>query len=248
MSPDFRKNTKRLLSAHPLFALLIAKVRSVLLGLAAIPFRLRYCLTANVPFSVKLIGIRRIAIGHNTVIGANSWLNVNELKGGGPALRIGENCFIGMGNFFTVGKTVTVGDYCLTAKGCSFIGATHIYDNPLQPYLSTGVTNDTDITIGVNCFFGLGAQVIGNVAIGHGSVIGAGAVVRESVPPFSLVVGVPGRVIKRFDFTRQMWVKWPAENYIEGPDESAYRAQLLQENGAPVHHISAAAGFLRDLA
>ena len=248
MSPDQKNSLKRQLSKYPLLALWIAKTRSVLLGVAAIPFRLRYCFTASVPFSVKLVGIHRIAIGHNSVIGANSWLNVNELKASGTALSVGNHCFIGMGNFFSVGRTITVGDYCLTTKGCSFVGATHVYDDPLRPYLSTGVTNSGDITIGVNCFFGLGAQVIGNVSIGHGCVIGAGAVVRKNVPPFSLVVGVPGRVIKRFDFARKTWVRWPSEGYTEGPDEAVYRARLRQENGAPVHHLSAAAGWLRDIA
>lgn len=248
MSPDFKNKLKRKIARYPLLALWIAKLRSTLLGIMALPFRLRFSLTAYVPFSVKLVGIRRIAIGHNTVIGAHSWLNVNEVQGSGPALRIGEHCFIGIDNFFSVGRTVTVGDYCLTTKGCSFIGATHVYDDPMNPFLSTGVTNTADISVGVNCFFGIGAQVIGNVSIGHGCVIGAGAVVRENVPPFSLVVGAPARVIKRFDFDKQMWVKWPADHYTEGPQEAAYRTQLHRDHGAPVHHISAAAGALRDLA
>ena len=248
MSLDMKGQIKRLLSQRSVLALWVAWLRSWVLGLLALPYRLRFVLTAYVPLSVKLVGIRRIAIGRNTVIGANSWLNVNDLNGRGSALRIGNHCFIGLDNFFSVGRTVVLGDYCLTTKGCSFVGATHVYDDPMQPYLSTGVTDKNDITIGTNCFFGLGAQVIGHVQIGHGCVIGAGAVVRESVPPFSLVVGNPARVVKRFDFASQAWIKWPAASYVEGPAEAEYLAHLRQHTGAPVHHISAASGALRDLA
>lgn len=248
MLADFKARLKRLLSGHTLLALWVARVRSWVLGLLALPLRLRFCATAYVPFSVKLVGIRRIAVGHNAVIGAHSWLNVNDPKGAGPALTIGEHCFIGMGNYFGVGRTMKVGDYCLTAKDCSFIGAMHVYDDPMQPYSVTGMATTTDLVIGPNCFFGLGAQVIGNVQIGHGCVVGAGAVVRDDVPPFSLVVGNPARVVKRFDFARQAWVKWPADTYTEGPNEASYLAHLRQHAGAPVHHISAASGALRDLA
>jgi serine acetyltransferase len=248
MLSDFKAALKRLLSRHALVALWVARARSRVLGLLALPLRLRLWVTAYVPFSVKLVGIRRISIGHNTVVGAYSWLNVNDLKGAGPALSIGKHCFIGMGNYFGVAKSMTVGDYCLTAKDCSFIGAMHAYDDPMQPYATTGMTTAAVMVIGPNCFFGLGAQVIGNVQIGHGCVVGAGAVVRENMPPFSLVVGNPARVVKRFDFASKTWVKWPAKTYDDGPSEADYLAYLRQHTGAPVHHISAASGALRDLA
>ena len=49
-----------------------------------------------------------------------------------------------------------------------------------------------------DCLIGMGAVVLDNSHIGHGSVIGAGAVVapRSIIPPLSLVVGVPGKVVR----------------------------------------------------
>ena len=46
---------------------------------------------------------------------------------------------------------------------------------------------------------GAGAVIVGNIVIGEGSVIGANAVVTKDVPPHSLVLGVPGRVVRRLD-------------------------------------------------
>jgi carbonic anhydrase/acetyltransferase-like protein (isoleucine patch superfamily) len=56
-------------------------------------------------------------------------------------------------------------------------------------------------TIGNDCLIGIGAIVLNLAVIGDGSVIGAGAVVREGmvVPPGSLVLGVPGKIIKEVD-------------------------------------------------
>lgn len=248
MRAEVKHRLKHALAAHPFVALWFAGFRARVLGLIALPYRLRFLLKASVPLSVKLIGIHRIAIGKNTVIGARSWLNVNDHKSPGYALHIGDHCFIGMDNYFGAGNTIAIGDYCLSSKDVSFIGAMHAYDDPTLPYMSTGMTLTGDIEVGANCFFGLGAKVIGNLTIGHGSVIGAGAVVQADVPPFSLVVGAPGRIIKRYDFAKCEWVRWPAADYTEGPTEDIYLSQLKAKHGAPVHHISAAGGAGYDVA
>jgi acetyltransferase-like isoleucine patch superfamily enzyme len=50
-----------------------------------------------------------------------------------------------------------------------------------------------------DCWLGDGVKVLDGVTIGRGSVIGAGAVVTKDIPPFSVAVGVPARVIKSRD-------------------------------------------------
>jgi acetyltransferase-like isoleucine patch superfamily enzyme len=247
MKDRLKASLKTFFRSKPLLALWVARVRSLVLALPAQVYRIRFYLHASVPLSVKLIGAHRISMGKNTAIGAHSWLNVTDFKSKGYALEFGNHCFIGQDNFFTVGESTIIKDYCLTAKGCAFIGNGHEYENPMLAYCSTGIKGKNNIYIGVNCFFGFNARVIGNVTIGHGSVIGAGAEVREHVPPFSLVVGNPAKVIKRFDVAKKKWVKWPDLNYTEGPDEVDYLQQITKNSGAPVLHLSAAAGMLRDI-
>jgi len=249
MKTSSKQSLKAFFASRPLLALWAARVRSWVLTLPVLWFRLRYFATAYVSLSVKLVGASRIKLGINTAIGARSWLNVNNNKAAEPTLVIGDNSFIGQQNYFGVGKKIVIGDYCLTAKDCAFIGAGHVYDDPMRPYGTTGVTEENIIKVGVNCFFGVGAKVIGNVTIGHGCVIGAGAEVRSDIPPFSLVVGSPAKVIKRYDFANSAWVKWPIDaDYSEGMDEAEYLTYLKQHTGAPLLHLSAAAGCLRDTA
>lgn len=67
-------------------------------------------------------------------------------------------------------------------------------------------------TIGSDVWIGAGAIVLDGVDIGHGAIVAAGAVVRESVPPYAIVGGVPAKVIRyRFNdqiIRRLLHVQW----------------------------------------
>ena len=180
-------------------------------------------------------------------MGAGSWLNVNDRRVSTPSLRIGSNSFIGQDNFFTVGREIIIREYCLTASRCAFIGSSHVAANPERPYSTTGTTNSDTIYIGVNCFFGYGATVIGNVKIGHGSIVGAGTTVREDVPPFSIVVGSPSRVVRRYCFGQKNWIKPEQVRDVLFPDEETYLRNLRETVGFPLQPISAAATFFSDV-
>ena len=56
-------------------------------------------------------------------------------------------------------------------------------------------------TVEEHCLIGMGAVILSNVVVGKGSIIAAGAVVRENqvIPPYSMVVGVPGKVVKQIE-------------------------------------------------
>jgi len=71
-------------------------------------------------------------------------------------------------------------------------------------------------TIEDGCLIGMGAIVLSHAVIGAGSVIGAGAVVREGmeVPPGSLVVGVPGRVVRAVDDELRARTRMTVEHYL----------------------------------
>jgi acetyltransferase-like isoleucine patch superfamily enzyme len=228
-------------------ALTVARAYSLALGVrarVALLLRFPYVYIAS---DVLLIGVFRIRLGSNVAIGSGSWLNINDRDSPTDALVIGDNCFIGRSNFFSVGRSIILRDYCLTAMNCAFIGSSHRYDDPMSAYMTTGVTLDADIYVGANCFFGYGSQVIGNVRIGHGCVIGAGTLIRSDIPPFSLVVGNPARVIKRFDFSSKQWVAWPANSVTEGPSEETYIEHLRRQHGFVIQPISVAASSLGNI-
>ncbi len=84
----------------------------------------------------------------------------------------------------------------MIAPGCGFFPYQHGADpNELmcrQPLVSAG-----DIVIEDDVWIGSGARVMDGVTIGRGAIIGAGAVVTKDVPPYSIALGVPARVVGR---------------------------------------------------
>ncbi len=86
--------------------------------------------------------------------------------------------------------------------GGMILGAREIGDDVvLRQNTTLGIRSTSDLkakpTIGRNVDVGAGAVIVGDITIGDNSVIGANSVVYTSVPPGSLVVGVPGRVVGR---------------------------------------------------
>lgn len=183
--------------------------------------------------SAQLIGRRNIRIGRNSCVSERVWINVNHREGDEIAVSIGDNTFIGRDNFFSSGKSIVLGDYCLTTIGCRFLGSTHVIDKPWQPIITTGATSTEVMRIDANCFFGSGATVMGHVHIAHGCVVGAQAVVVQDLPPFSLAVGNPARVVKRYSFKRKEWLPVATLNdddLSENPDLDVYLASLRREH------------------
>lgn len=120
----------------------------------------------------------------------------------GRFTTVGDNFYA---NFnFTVLDTcpVTIGDNVMIGPNVSLLTAQHplMYQQRNVREID-GVEKDYEfgapITIGDNCWLGGNVTILGGVTVGAGSVIGAGTVLTKSVPENSLVVGVPGRVLRK---------------------------------------------------
>jgi len=191
----------------------------------------RICVGKNsfVDNTVQVFGWNNTLIGENTSVGEGSVLIVNNrTTTSEKKIVIGDKCIIGRNNFFSAGNSIRLREYVMTTYGCRFLGANHHFNDPSQPYILTGVSNENDIYIGVNCWIGFGVTVIGNVRIGHGSVIGADSLISKDVPPFSVVIGNPQRIIRRYDFNKKEWrkVSESDENDYNQPTEEAYLEML----------------------
>jgi acetyltransferase-like isoleucine patch superfamily enzyme len=192
--------------------------------------------------SVQILGKSQVAIGANSVISQDSWLNVNHRERPGHAISIGNHCFIGRRNVFSSGANITFGDYVLTANDCHFLGSTHLVSDPMRPVITTGTSATAVITVGTNTFIGAGARILGHVQVGHGCVIGAGALVTRNVPPFSQAHGSPSVIVKRYSFPRQCWVRaeeFSVEDEAALPDSEDYRKRLAEHGPIRMPHLAA---------
>ncbi len=101
-----------------------------------------------------------------------------------PGATIGPGFFIDHGMGVVIGETAEVGEEVTLYHGVT-LGGTSLQKGKRHP------------TIGDRVVVGAGAKVLGAIEIGHDSRIGANAVVVKSVPPNSVVVGVPGQIVVR---------------------------------------------------
>jgi galactoside O-acetyltransferase len=97
-------------------------------------------------------------------------------------------CIAGPGN-------IKIGKRCMIASHSGIYGNNHIFADPLTPIKYQGVTHQ-GIVIEDDCWLGHGVTILDGVTIGKGSVIGAGAVVTKDIPPYSVAVGMPAKVIR----------------------------------------------------
>ncbi len=131
-----------------------------------------------------------ISVGDNTRI--SPWCVFREWGG---HITIGSNCSINSFCHFSGNAGIDIGDNVLIATQCVLISANHNFEDVNVPISMQGETRKP-IVIEEDCWLGAGVKVLAGVTIGRGSVIGAGSVVNRDVPPYSIVVGVPGKVIR----------------------------------------------------
>ncbi|MGN0659647.1 MAG: 2,3,4,5-tetrahydropyridine-2,6-dicarboxylate N-acetyltransferase [Emergencia sp.] len=117
-----------------------------------------------------------VQIGRNAVIMMGAVVNIGAI--------IGEESMIDMGA--VLGGRAEVGKRC-------HIGAGAVLAGVIEPASAVPVVVEDDVMIGAN------AVVLEGVRIGSGSVVAAGAVVTEDVPPGCVAAGMPAKVIKRKD-------------------------------------------------
>ena len=102
-----------------------------------------------------------------------------------PGAKIGRRCFIDHGMGIVIGETTEIGDDCSIYQGVT-LGGTGKDTGKRHP------------TIGDRVIVSSGAKVLGPFHVGNDVKIGSGSVVLKEIPDGCTVVGVPGRVVKRF--------------------------------------------------
>ena len=105
-----------------------------------------------------------------------------------PGAKIGKRCFIDHGMGIVIGETTEIGDDCSLYQGVT-LGGTGKETGKRHP------------TLGDRVIVSSGAKVLGPFKVGNDVKIGSGSVVLKEIPDGCIVIGVPGRVVRRFGET-----------------------------------------------
>ena len=142
------------------------------------------------------LGKGTLNIGDHSGIGAFSRIEVStSFNNIGSHIHIGNNVGIGAFAYLGGGGGLTIDDDCIIGQYLSCHPENHNYENTNMLIRTQGV-NRTGISIGKNCWIGSKVTILDGVAIGDNCIIAAGAVVNKSMPPNSIIGGVPAKVLK----------------------------------------------------
>jgi acetyltransferase-like isoleucine patch superfamily enzyme len=130
------------------------------------------------------------------------WLGEDHPK---PSLEIGAGT--GAGYNFNIGccNRVEIGKKVMFASNVLVTDAVHNYEDTESPIMVQGLRSGGPVIIEDGCWIGFGAVILPGVVVGTQSVVGAGSVVTRSIPAYSVAVGNPARVVRRYDPQTGTW-------------------------------------------
>jgi acetyltransferase-like isoleucine patch superfamily enzyme len=164
--------------------------------------------------NVRITGSRRVKIGSNTKLSFGCSVLTASDK---DYVTIGDSshisrsaCLDAAGGFIEIGNFVYVGAYsvigghggckigndCQIAAFCYIIATNHIFDNPSIPIRLQG-NESRGVEIHEDCWLGNGVSVLDGVMVGHGCVLAAHCVVTKNTEPYSVMAGVPARLLHK---------------------------------------------------
>ena len=112
-------------------------------------------------------------------------------------LQVGDHCYLGRELFLDLQDEILIEDHVTLSHRVMILTHTDAGSSPLKNEFIT--TTQSPVVIHRGAYIGANVTILQGVEIGELSVVGAGAVVTRSVPPNSVVVGVPARVIRTME-------------------------------------------------
>lgn len=154
---------------------------------------------STIMYPLRLSGEERISIGNRVTIGAGSWLQaLSHDQETSQAISIGDFTSMQEGCVVSAVRQVVLEDAVLLARNVYISDHIHAYSRADVPILAQGVDKVSPVHIKSGAWLGQNVVVCPGVTIGRGAVVGANSVVTHDLPDFSVSVGAPARVIKRF--------------------------------------------------
>ena len=184
---------------------MIFKIFWIIRGLIYKPFFGKFTLPSYIGNPIYIGNFKRIFIGKRVRIFPNARIEVVDSK---SSIVFEDNISIGQ-NFHIISgenQELRIGKNSTLSANVFITNIDHKYDDINQHILEQSlISNYTHI--GENCFIGYGAVIQAGTVLGKQCIVGSNAVVRGTFPDYSVIVGVPARIVKRYDIEQKAWRK-----------------------------------------
>ncbi len=174
------------------------------------PYGIKVGIKSHFEKPVQIDGGKYITIGDSSSIGRDAWLGAFDRyqdQSFRPKLNIGNNVRIGNYACITCIDEISIEDGCLISEYVYVSDHYHGFDPnsdvipAKQPLFTKG-----KVSIGQNSFIGYRVSILNGVTLGRNCVVGAHSVVVTSFPDYSIIAGVPARLIKTYSLTEKKWI------------------------------------------
>jgi acetyltransferase-like isoleucine patch superfamily enzyme len=154
-------------------------------------------LTIGDNVQINALSIEGITFGDNVSILSSTIIEcTGVIRNLGIGLITGNNVGIAQNCFIQVRGKVVIGNNVIFGPGVSLFSENHNFENPALPVSVQGETRK-GVVIDDGVWVGARAVILDGVHIGKHSIIAAGSIVNRDVPPFTIVAGVPARIIRK---------------------------------------------------
>lgn len=133
-----------------------------------------------------------IEIGNNVYVGHNTILKGYYKN----TMKIGDHTWIGQNSFFHSAGGLIIGKAVGVGPMVKILTAQHEYSGNLEIPVMFKNLNFKQVILEDGCDVGIGSIILPGVTVGEGAIIGAGSVVTRSIEPYTIVAGVPAKIIK----------------------------------------------------
>ncbi|MGL4347506.1 MAG: acyltransferase [Chitinophagaceae bacterium] len=156
---------------------------------------------------LRIDGSKNIFIGENVYIQHYTWLASMPLTNNKtPRLEIEDGAIIGHFNHIYCTNKIIIRKNALIADKVYISDNLHSYENTNIPISKQPIKQINFVEIGEGCWIGENASIIG-ACIGKGSIIGANSVVTKNIPDYCVAVGIPAKIIKKYNQEKNIWEK-----------------------------------------
>jgi acetyltransferase-like isoleucine patch superfamily enzyme len=154
----------------------------------------------------RVEGARFTSIGDDVIINENAWLSVvAAVEGVTPRFIVGDGTRIDRLLHIACVGDIEIGRKVLMAERVLIEDTYHEYQDVTTPVIDQPMAPPMAVRIGDGAFLGIGVVIRHGVTVGENAYVGAGAVVTRDVPPRTVVVGNPARILRVWNETTGVW-------------------------------------------
>ncbi len=163
---------------------------------------------SRIEFPREILNCKHLKIGDGTLVRRNSHiLAVAEGDGSGynPLIVIEDDVYIGRHSFITCQDKIVIGAGTVISDYLYISDTAHGVDPKRGKILLQPLESKGPVVIGQNCFIGMRVSILPGVTLGDWCIVGAHSVVTRSFPKYSMIAGVPARIIRRYNPETGIW-------------------------------------------